>query len=123
MVRRRQYGWRILARAIAFVFFIPLSIRSLLAQPQSIDWSRAQDEAVTVLQNLIRRNTSNPPGNEIRAANYLKKIFDEAGIASSVYELAPGRGNIIARLKSDGKKKPLLLPGDSGIGALRIPLT
>lgn len=81
------------------------------AQATPIDWTKAEDEAVTLLQNLIRLDTSNPPGNEIIAANFLKKVFDEAGIESNIYESAPGRGNIIARLKGDGKEKPILLLG------------
>jgi acetylornithine deacetylase/succinyl-diaminopimelate desuccinylase-like protein len=83
----------------------------LFAQSGLIDWPKAQDEAVVILQNLIRLDTSNPPGREIFAAQQLKTIFDGAGIESSVYESTPGRGNIVARLKGDGSKRPVLLLG------------
>ncbi len=83
----------------------------LFAQPRPIDWPKVQEEAVVILQNLVRLDTSNPPGHEIIAANQLKKIFDEAGVESSVYESTPGRGNIVARLKGDGSKRPVLLLG------------
>lgn len=111
MIHWRQNCRRIRAVGIALIFIIELSNHPLLAQPKPMEWSRAQDEAVSLFQDLIRINTSNPPGNEILAANYLKKIFDEAGVPSNVYESAPGRGNLIARLKGDGKEKPLLLLG------------
>lgn len=65
--------------------------------------------AIAHLQNLIRINTTNPPGNEFEACRYLAKIFDEAGIAYQILESAPGRANIIARVKGDGSQKPLLL--------------
>jgi acetylornithine deacetylase/succinyl-diaminopimelate desuccinylase-like protein len=87
------------------------SCSPLFAQPKPIDWQKAQDEAVVILQTLIRLDTTNPPGHEIDAANQLKRIFAEAGIESTVYESAPGRGNVVARLKGDGSKKPVLMLG------------
>lgn len=64
---------------------------------------------VAHLQNLIRINTTNPPGNEIEAVRYLKNIFDQNGIPYEIVEPAPARASIIARLKGDGSQKPLLL--------------
>lgn len=66
-------------------------------------------ECIGYLQDLIRMNTVNPPGDEITAAQYLKGIFDREGIASEVFEPAPGRGSIVARIKGDGSQRPLLL--------------
>lgn len=54
-------------------------------------------------------NTSNPPGNEIEAAKFLKKIFDQHGIENEIFEYKPGRANIIARLKGNGSKRPIIL--------------
>jgi acetylornithine deacetylase/succinyl-diaminopimelate desuccinylase-like protein len=73
------------------------------------DTSRA--EAVHFLRELVKIDTSNPPGNELKAANYIKTILDKEGIASEIFESAPGRGNIVARLKGNGSKRPLLLMG------------
>lgn len=64
---------------------------------------------VAHLQNLIRINTTNPPGNEIEAVKYLKNIFDQNGITYEIVEPAPTRASIIARLKGDGSQKALLL--------------
>jgi acetylornithine deacetylase/succinyl-diaminopimelate desuccinylase-like protein len=65
--------------------------------------------ATTHLQNLLRLNTTNPPGNEILAANYLAEVLQQAGYKPTVIESAPGRGNVIARYKGAGAKRPLLL--------------
>src|SRR5215203_3983506 len=74
-----------------------------------IDWPRYQDTAVDLMQKYLRINTSNPPGNEIEAAKWFKTIFDENGIQNEIFEYKPGRANIIARIKGDGSKKPIIL--------------
>jgi len=66
-------------------------------------------EAVRNLQNLLRINTTNPPGNEIAACRYIADIFDKEGISYQILESAPTRANIIARIEGDGSEKPLLL--------------
>ncbi|MEW6733600.1 MAG: M20/M25/M40 family metallo-hydrolase [Acidobacteriota bacterium] len=71
----------------------------------------ARDEAVSILSDLIKIDTSNPPGNETKAAEYLKSLLDREGIPAEIFESEPGRGNLVARLKGSGKKKPLLLMG------------
>jgi acetylornithine deacetylase/succinyl-diaminopimelate desuccinylase-like protein len=52
-------------------------------------------------------DTSN--GNETKAARYIQAVFEKEGIPSVIFESAPGRGNIVARLKGNGTKKPVLL--------------
>jgi hypothetical protein len=49
--------------------------------PPLPDFSSARNETVQVLQNLIRIDTSNPPGNETRAATYIKTLLDRERIA------------------------------------------
>jgi acetylornithine deacetylase/succinyl-diaminopimelate desuccinylase-like protein len=68
-------------------------------------------ELTTHLRELIKIDTTNQPGNEIAAARYIAQVFEREGIASTIIEPAPDRGNIIARLKGDGSKPPLLLMG------------
>ena len=88
---------------------------SLLAQStfekqfQVIAWEKYQDEAVRLLQEYIRIDTSNPPGNELKAAEFFKRLFDGAGIPNTVYPYAPGRANIFAILKGDGSERPMVL--------------
>ena len=65
------------------------------------------DEAVAWLQDYIRVDTINPPGNEIAGAEFLAGIFEAEGIDYEIAESAPGRGNIWARL--EGGDEPALV--------------
>ena len=76
---------------------------------RSVPWARYQDQAVTLLQEYLRIDTSNPPGNEIAAAEFFHQLFDAAGIPNTIYPYAPGRANLYARLKGDGSLRPLIL--------------
>ena len=75
------------------------------------DFDAAHRAIVTNLQRFVQIDTTNPPGNETKGALFLKAILDREGIPSEIVELVPGRGNLIARLKGNGKKKPILLMG------------
>jgi len=68
-------------------------------------------EATANLQGLLRFDTTNPPGNESGAIQYLAEILKRDGIESTIFESAPGRANLVARLKGDGSHKPFLLMG------------
>jgi acetylornithine deacetylase/succinyl-diaminopimelate desuccinylase-like protein len=76
---------------------------------QAPDFTKASDEAVKFLSELVKIDTSNPPGNETVAAEYIKSVLAAEGVSAQIYESAPGRGNLVARLTGNGKKKPLLL--------------
>jgi len=67
------------------------------------------DHAVDLCQRLLRIDTTNPPGNETPAAELLAAELAAAGLEPIVLESAPGRGNVVARLKGRGTKPPLLL--------------
>jgi acetylornithine deacetylase/succinyl-diaminopimelate desuccinylase-like protein len=67
------------------------------------------DDAVRHLQALLRIDTTNPPGNETPAAEYLADLFVRAGLAPTVIGETPDRKNVIARVKGTGAKAPLLL--------------
>ena len=64
-----------------------------------------------LLQNLIRFDTTNPPGNESECIKYLDSLITFAGIQTSIFALDPGRPNLMARLKGQGNAPPLLLFG------------
>ncbi|MBA2525869.1 MAG: hypothetical protein H0V18_08830 [Pyrinomonadaceae bacterium] len=55
-----------------------------------INWPAYQDQAVDLMRQYLRINTSNPPGNEIEAAKFFKAIFDKEGIQSEIFEYKPG---------------------------------
>jgi acetylornithine deacetylase/succinyl-diaminopimelate desuccinylase-like protein len=91
------------------------SVIAKQAPSDAPDWAQAREEAVSILAGLIRIDTSNPPGNETKAAEYIKAILDREGIPSKIFEPTPGRGNIVARLKGSGKHRPLLLMGHTDV--------
>ena len=68
-----------------------------------------QSEAVRTIQAYVRINTSNPPGDVTKAADFLKGILDREGIAVTRYESGSGRSILVARLKGAGNARPLLL--------------
>jgi len=67
------------------------------------------DMAVEFLRDLIRFDTTNPPGNELPAAQYIADILGQEGLEPVVLESVPGRGNVVARLRGDGSAGALLL--------------
>ena len=73
------------------------------------------DLARQYLADLIRLDTTNPPGNETRVAEYLKKLCDAEGINSQMLGSEPARLNFVARLPGSGKLKPLLLMAHSDV--------
>jgi acetylornithine deacetylase/succinyl-diaminopimelate desuccinylase-like protein len=90
---------------------LPLGSSGAMAQNPSsqLNWTPYQDMAVELIQQYLRVDTSNPPGNELRAAKFFKEIFDREKIESGIFEYEPGRANIIARLKGNGSKRPVIL--------------
>ena len=76
---------------------------------QTPDFDQARDDTVALLQDLIRLDTSSPPGNETLAAEYVKRALDAAEIPSRIVALDASRANLIGRLDGDGSKRPLLL--------------
>jgi len=68
-----------------------------------------EKEIAHFLSQLIRINTTNPPGNEVQAADFIAKYLAEDGFSPEIIESAPGRGSVIARLKGTGEKPSLLL--------------
>lgn len=86
-----------------------LSVVPLAAQTQDASWARVQTEATTLLQQYVRIDTSNPPGNVTKAADFLQGLLQREGIPVQRYESGPGRSIIVARLKGSGPAKPILL--------------
>jgi acetylornithine deacetylase/succinyl-diaminopimelate desuccinylase-like protein len=72
-------------------------------------------ETIEHFQALLRLDTSSPPGNETRAVEYLKQVFEKAGIPYQVFAKDPSRANIVARIKGNGKKRPLLILGHTDV--------
>ncbi len=76
---------------------------------QEVDWEQVQAEALDFLQRLLRIDTTNPPGNELAACQLIAEVLEEEGIPHELFEVAPGRANLVARIEGDGGGEPVLL--------------
>jgi acetylornithine deacetylase/succinyl-diaminopimelate desuccinylase-like protein len=85
------------------------------AHAQQVDWSRYEAEALRHFQALVRFDTSDPPGNEAPAVEYLKKVLEGEGIRVKTFVMDPKRPNLVARLKGSGRKRPLLIMGHTDV--------
>ena len=100
----------ITAAAIAlYTCFLSAASSRAQSAPTNIPWPYYQDMAVDLMRQYLRINTSNPPGNEIETARFFKTIFDKYGIQNEIFEYKPNRANILARLKGNGSKRPIIL--------------
>ena len=91
---------------------LALSARSIGAQTRPVPWDALAREGTTILSEYLRVNTTNPPGNELAAARFLKAILDREGIEAQILdtvELGPNRANLYARLRGKGTKKAIAL--------------
>ncbi len=68
-----------------------------------------RDEVVELLQELIRADTVNPPGNETRAAELLRAYLEDSGVRSELYARRPERANLVARIPGRGDGPSLML--------------
>jgi acetylornithine deacetylase/succinyl-diaminopimelate desuccinylase-like protein len=85
------------------------TVSSSFGADAKLDWKALGDEAVSILSRYIQVDTTNPPGNEMKAAAFLKALLDKEGIEARIIESAPGRANLYARLRGNGSKKALVL--------------
>lgn len=83
----------------------------------AIGWPlSAQPPVAKLLSEIIRIDTSNPPGNERKMADYLAPIFRAAGFEVDIIDTpVKGKAHFIARLRGDGSKRPLLLAGHADV--------
>src|SRR4051812_7718101 len=94
---------------IGFVLLHSLALVATTAAVAAPDFASAEKESLATLRQLVAVDTMNPPGNETRGDELVQAILQRDGIASETLSLEPGRGNIVARLKGSGRKKPVLL--------------
>src|SRR5258705_5666181 len=97
----------IAAAFIAVAFALP--VPPARAQVPAVDWKRQEAEILRHHRALVQIDSSSPPGNETKVDDYLKKVFEAEGIPVKTFALQPARANLVARLKGNGKKRPLLL--------------
>src|SRR5438309_3532066 len=73
------------------------------------DWNKVNEETLRHYRALIQMDTSGAPNFEAPAAEYLKRVLEADGIAVQVFAKDPKRPNVVARIKGNGSKRPLLI--------------
>ena len=109
--------WKVLAFAVVLAAgcsALPrqdwgVSPASLQPYRDAPDFAGAGPELIAWLQTHLQTDTTNPPGNETRGAQFMAQVLAKEGIASEIFEFAPGRGSLVARLKGDGTEAPLCM--------------
>ncbi len=91
------------------ICILSLCSPAVWAQVPAVNWGSEKAEILRRYRELIQIDTSSPPGNETRAADYLKKIFEAEGIPTKTFAVDPSRANLVARIKGNGSKRPVLL--------------
>ncbi|HTI43904.1 MAG TPA: M20/M25/M40 family metallo-hydrolase [Vicinamibacterales bacterium] len=84
------------------------AIASLAAQqPAAPDWNKLRPEILQHYRSIVQIDST--AGNETKVVEYLKKVLEAEGIPTKTFALDPKRANIVARLKGNGSKRPLLI--------------
>src|SRR5690242_2282185 len=86
-------------RSEILLVLLAAALPAAAADRYPVDWNKAGTESLARFTELLRIDTSNPPGNETKAANYLKQVMEREGIACKLLALEPDRANLVARLK------------------------
>jgi acetylornithine deacetylase/succinyl-diaminopimelate desuccinylase-like protein len=109
-MRRIRSLARVFAAPIAALALAPFSV---LRAQQPVDWDALQRETVQILSDYLKINTTNPPGNELEGALFLKRILEREGFDVQLLDTAEFRGrhgaNLYTRLRGTGAKKAIAL--------------
>jgi acetylornithine deacetylase/succinyl-diaminopimelate desuccinylase-like protein len=98
---------------VTALMFLLTGCAANAAERYVVDWDKLQPETLEHFTHVLRIDTSNPPGNETRVATYVKSVLEREGIPAQLFALDPARANVVARIKGNGSKKPILLMGHS----------
>ena len=102
-------------RVLVLIVLLASAAGDSLRAQTAIDWKVIETETLRHFQALVRIDTSNPPGNETRALEYVKQVLDQEGIPYQVFGSDPNRANLVARIKGSGRKKPILVLGHTDV--------
>ena len=75
--------------------------------PAALDWNALRAETLDRYRALVRIDST--PGRETLVVDYLKQVLEAEGIPTQTFALDPARANLVARLKGNGSKRPLLI--------------
>src|SRR5262249_25137671 len=80
-----------------------------------VDWNQINTELMEHYTALLRIDTSNPPGNGTKALNYIKGALDRTRRPNQIFALDPERANLVARLRGNGSKRPIIVMGHTDV--------
>ena len=80
-----------------------------LAQGGDPDWRLAEQELLQHFRALLQFDTSDPPGRELPAAEYIRDVLESEGFDVEMLAIDPERPNVLTRLKGSGSEPPLLI--------------
>src|SRR5688572_9859184 len=105
-----------MATRTSFVL-VALIIAAAVSRSNAQAPATAAFEAETMehFQALLRLDTSSPPGNEIRAVEYLQQVLTREGIPFQIFAKDPQRPNLVARVTGNGKRRPVLVMGHTDV--------
>jgi acetylornithine deacetylase/succinyl-diaminopimelate desuccinylase-like protein len=100
------------------VLLIAVACVHPLAAQKTVNWETLKPEILNDYRGLVQLDTTS--GHETRAVDFLRKILEGEGIPTETFALEPDRGNLVARLKGSGSKRPLLILAHTDVvGVLR----
>jgi acetylornithine deacetylase/succinyl-diaminopimelate desuccinylase-like protein len=102
-------------RMLLTILAAVLCIGSAQLAGQPAAGTAIEAETLQHFQALLRLDTSSPPGNEVLAVEYLKGVLEKEGIQTQVFARDPKRPNLVARIKGNGKKRPVLVMGHTDV--------
>ena len=110
MQNRMSHSWAFTKGVLALAVAVG-SVCSLRAQApaavKAVDWERLRPEILERYRALVQIDTT--AGRETLAVDYLKRVLEAEGIPTMTFALDPARANLVARLKGNGSKRPLLI--------------
>ena len=98
-------------------FWACLVLASALAAQERypVDWNKLSPEILARFTELLRIDSSNPPGNETKMARAIQRMLEREGIPSQIFALDASRANLVARIKGNGSKRPILIMGHTDV--------
>ncbi len=102
-------------RSLTAFLLLTFSLAANAQVDYLVDWEAVGEEATGFLIDLVKIDSSNPPGNETLVAEYLQDVFADEGIESEMFALDPDRANLVVRYRGNGSKRPILIMGHTDV--------
>jgi acetylornithine deacetylase/succinyl-diaminopimelate desuccinylase-like protein len=94
---------------LVFLLIASPNFATANSNTNGLNWEAIQKDALDLFIQYLKIDTTNPPGNEIRAAKFFAEICAREGIEHKIFEPFPGRGTLWARVKGNGSQRPIVL--------------